>query len=89
MDLHIEASGLTGSLDHRLKAAPRERRPAFADEYERGFGLLLALQAAKSPQLSPGQGMRRRTAVLESTDVQERVIEIDLIPPKVNQLRHA
>ena len=32
--LHIEASGLTGPLDHRLKAALRKRRPALTDEDE-------------------------------------------------------
>jgi hypothetical protein len=31
--------------------------------------------------------MRRRTAILESADVQERVIEIDLIPAQINQFR--
>jgi hypothetical protein len=31
--------------------------------------------------------MRRWTAVLESTDVQERVIEIDLIPAQIDQFR--
>jgi hypothetical protein len=33
--------------------------------------------------------MGRRAAILESTDVQERAIEIDLLPPKVDQFRHA
>jgi hypothetical protein len=31
--------------------------------------------------------MRRRTAILESTDVQERVIEVDLIPAQIDQFR--
>ena len=38
--LHIEARGLTGPLDQRLKTALRKRRPALADEDERRFGLL-------------------------------------------------
>ena len=33
-----------------------------------------------------GKWVRGRAAILESTDVQERVFEVDLIPTKVNQL---
>jgi hypothetical protein len=40
MDLHIEASGITGSLDRRLEAALRKWRPALTDEDEWRFGLL-------------------------------------------------
>jgi hypothetical protein len=40
VDLHIEASGLTGSLQHRLEAAFRKWRPALTDEDEWRFGLL-------------------------------------------------
>jgi hypothetical protein len=88
VDFHIEASGLTGSLDHRLEAAFRKWRPALTDKYERRFGPP-ALQPPKSSQFSPGQRMRPRTAILESTDVQERIIEINLIPPQIDQFRRA
>jgi hypothetical protein len=33
------------------------------------------------------RGRLARTAILESTDVQERVIEIDLIPAQIDQFR--
>ena len=87
VDLHIKAGDLAGTLNHRLEAPFRKWRPAFADEYEWGFGLLLALQPPQSPQLPSSQWMRRRTATLESTDVQDRVFEVDLIPTKVDQFR--
>ena len=38
-------------------------------------------QPAKSAQFLTGQWMGRRTAVLESTDVQERVFEVDFGQP--------
>jgi hypothetical protein len=38
VDFHIEPGRLAGALQHRLKAAFRERRPALADKDERRFG---------------------------------------------------
>ena len=87
VDLHIEAYSLTSALDHRLKATLSEWRTAFRCEHERRFGFLFTLKPPQGAQFLAGQWVRGKTAILESTDVQERTFEVDLIPTKVDQLR--
>ncbi len=89
VDLHIERSSLTSALDHRLKAALGEWRAAFRCEHGRQFVVLFTLEPPQGAQLLAGQWVRGRTAVLESTDVQERVFEVDLIPTRVDQFGRA
>src|SRR5580693_264449 len=87
VDLHIEAYSLTSALDHRLKATLGEWRAAFRCEHKRRFGVLFTLEPPQGAQFLASQRVRGRTAVLESTDVQKRVFEVDLLPTKIDQFR--
>jgi len=87
LDLHIEPSSLASTLHHRLKAPLGEWRAAFRCEHELRFGVLFTLEPPQGAQFLAGQWVRGRAAILESTDVQKRVFEVDLIPTKVDQFR--
>jgi hypothetical protein len=47
---------------------------------------LLALEPPQGAQLTAGQGMRGRSALLNPTDVQDCVFQVRLLPAQVNQL---
>ena len=68
VDLHFDSA-----FYHRLEATLGERHAALTNKDKWRFGLLLALQAPEGTQFPAGQWMRRRTALLDSTDVQKRV----------------
>ena len=73
VDLHFEAGSLGSAFYHRLETTLGERHAALTNKDKWRFGLLLALQAPEGTQFPAGQWMCRRTALLDSTDVQKRV----------------
>jgi hypothetical protein len=47
------------------------------------------LEQAQRTQLPPGQGMCARGALLDATDVQGGLVEVDLVPAQVHKLSRA
>ena len=64
----------------RLKTALGERRAPLANEYKRRLRHLLTQQLTESPQLPTRQGVRRRCTLFDSTDVQDSVFQVHLVP---------
>jgi hypothetical protein len=86
MDLYFNSSRISSSLQHPREPSGGERRPTLTDEHKWarcGF----PLKSSECPHLPAGQRMCVGRARFDPTDVQERVIEIDLLPPQVQQLR--
>jgi hypothetical protein len=84
MYFHGEIGSLACSFYHRLKAMVGEWCTALAHEHK-GRTADLALQAPERPQLATGQRMRCWGALFDSPDVQDSVVQIDLLPPRVHQ----
>jgi len=88
VSLDLKAPCIGCPLKHSGKACCREWRPALRDKHEwgsRGF----PLELPKGAHLKAGQRMCRRRALLDSTDVQDGPIEVELIPAKVAEFRRA
>jgi hypothetical protein len=68
--LHVETRSLARTVHHRLEASGREWRAALADKDERRV-CRLALKAAQDAQFTARQGVRRRTTLFYSADVQD------------------
>jgi hypothetical protein len=85
MGLEAQLCGFPGALDHAGKSRGGERGAAFRGEHERRFVLLIALQPAQCAQLIAAQWLRARRALLGPADRQGSVVEVDLVPTKVDQ----
>ena len=72
----------------RRKPDTLKRRPALAHEHERVFAAL-SLKFAQRPEFSPRKRMRRRRAILDPTNVQDRLIKVGLLPTKIDKLGRA
>jgi integrase len=86
MGLEPKARRQRCPLHHPGKSGSRERRAPFAYEHE-WAGLALPLKPAKGSHFRSAQRVHTRGASLDPTDVQDRAIEIHLIPTKVNGLQ--
>ena len=84
MRLQFEASAGSGALHHAREAGSRERRTAFADEYE-GGSLALPLEPPQGSQFITSERMGAGGAVLDATDVENGGAKFDLIPAQVAQ----
>jgi cytochrome c2 len=70
MNFHIEARSLSRAFDHCLKTPRRKRCAALAHKDE-GRSRRLPFQSTQSAQFTSRQGMRRRTTLFDSADVQD------------------
>jgi len=88
MRLEFKAGTGGGALDHPGKAGGGERGAALADKDEWGWSAL-PLQPAQGPELVAAQGMGAGGAVLDPPHVQDRGIEVHLLPAEVTGLGSA
>jgi hypothetical protein len=70
----------------RAKPARGERRAALRGEHERRFRILIALKLPQRPRFVAEDGMGAGCALLDPTDRQGGVVEVDLVPSQVHQL---
>jgi len=85
----VEAGSNTKPLDHLAEATRGERRATLRDKDKRGCRILFPLEAAQHPQLTSGEWMRSRLAVLDAGDVQFAAIKVDTLPAQPRRLRRA
>jgi hypothetical protein len=78
----LEAGGFAEPGDHVAKAARGERRAAFGRKHIGRRRVLVALEPAQRPQLSPRQRMRGSLRALHPADMQAALAEIDRVPPQ-------
>src|SRR5262245_27991334 len=78
--------GLPEPGDHSAKPNRAHRRSPLTHEDVAAWRLL-ALKPAQGPKFAAGQWMNRGNAVLEPSDVQPSMHEIDLLPAQGRQLR--
>jgi hypothetical protein len=88
MRFDLKAGRLPGPLDHSAEARHAEGRLALAHEDERVFAAL-ALKFTQGPEFSPRKRMRRRRAILDPTNVQDRLIKVGLLSTKIDKLGRA
>ena len=70
----------TGTLDHPRKAGRAKGRAPLAREHKWRLWLLLALKTPEGTELVAKDRMRARSALFDSTDVQDGSAELNLIP---------
>jgi hypothetical protein len=75
------------ALEYPGETCRRERVPALRQEDERR-PIGLATKSPQRPKLRSGQGMRGGRTSLYPPDVKHRALEVDLVPPQVDELRH-
>src|SRR5262249_8193236 len=88
MGLDTEISRHGSSLDHAGEARCREGCVPLRNEHE-WRAVALALMLAECPQLTAGQRMAARGAILDSTGAQDCRFEVHLLPTKVNHFGRA
>jgi hypothetical protein len=85
MRFDLKTGRLPGPLDHPAEARHAEGRPALAHEHERVFASL-ASKFAQGSEFPPSKRMRRRRAILDPTNMQERLIKVGLLPTQIDEL---
>ena len=82
--LHIEAGDIGSAFDHCLET-PRRKRGIALTYNDEGGAICLPFKPPQGAKFAPGERVRRRTTLFDSTDVQDAAFQVDLLPAQVHQ----